>query len=60
MDRSTLPKYEGLGPIYTEYNVGNYTRSFQLSNKIDQERISADLQDGVITQPRRRSRARSK
>ena len=42
-------KYEGLGPVYTEYNVGNYTRSFQLSNKIDQERISADLQDGVVT-----------
>jgi HSP20 family protein len=42
-------KYQGLSPIYTEYNVGNYTRSFHLSNKIDQERISADLQDGVIT-----------
>jgi len=42
-------KYEGLSPVYTEYNVGNYTRSFQLSNKIDQERISADLQDGVVT-----------
>jgi len=35
--------------VYTEYNVGNYARSFQLSSKIDQDRISADLQDGVIT-----------
>jgi HSP20 family protein len=42
-------KYQGLNPVYTEYNVGNYTRSFQLSNQIDQERISADLRDGVIT-----------
>lgn len=42
-------KYQGLTPIYTEYNVGNYTRSFQLSNQIDQDRISADLRDGVIT-----------
>jgi HSP20 family protein len=42
-------KYQGLSPVYTEYNVGNYARSFQLSNKIDQERITADLQDGVIT-----------
>ena len=42
-------KYQGLTPVYTEYNVGNYARSFQLSSKIDQERITADLQDGVIT-----------
>jgi HSP20 family protein len=42
-------KYQGLQPVYTEYNVGNYARSFQLSSKIDQERISADLQDGVVT-----------
>jgi len=41
-------KYEGLSPVYTEYNVGHYTRSFQLSNTIDQDRISADLRDGVI------------
>ena len=42
-------KYDGLTPVYTEYNVGNYTRTFQLSNQIDQDRISADLHDGVIT-----------
>ncbi|MBV9557501.1 MAG: Hsp20/alpha crystallin family protein [Pseudolabrys sp.] len=42
-------KYQGLVPVYTEYNVGNYARSFQLSNQIDQDRISADLKDGVVT-----------
>ncbi len=40
--------YEGLKPIYTEYNVGNYTRSFNLSSEIDQEGISAKIEDGVL------------
>ena len=26
-------KYQGLTPLYTEYNVGNYARSFELSSK---------------------------
>ena len=34
--RIDIAKYEGLQPVYTEYNIGNYSRSFQLSNKIDQ------------------------
>jgi HSP20 family protein len=42
-------KYQGLTPLYTEYNVGHYARSFELSSKIDQERIGAELKDGVIT-----------
>ena len=42
-------KYEGMEPLYTEYNVGHFARSFTLSNKIDQQQISAQLQDGVLT-----------
>ena len=42
-------KYEGLQPLYTEYNIGNYSRSFRLSNEIEQERIRAELNDGVMT-----------
>lgn len=42
-------KYEGLEPIYTEYNVGNFTRSFTLSTKIDSDKIEASVADGVLT-----------
>lgn len=42
-------KYEGLQPIYSEYNIGPYRRTFRLSTRIEQDRIRAELQDGVIT-----------
>jgi HSP20 family protein len=41
--------YEGMQPVYTEYNIGHYRRSFSLSNKVDQGRISAEMKDGVLT-----------
>jgi HSP20 family protein len=47
--RIDFSHYDGLQPVYTEYNVGNYGRGFQLSSKIDQDRISAELKDGVMT-----------
>ena len=46
--RIDFTKYEGLDPLYTEYNVGHYTRAFTLSSKIDQHQISAELEDGVL------------
>jgi HSP20 family molecular chaperone IbpA len=42
-------KYQGMEPLYTEYNVGHYARGFTLSGKIDRENISAQLDDGVLT-----------
>jgi HSP20 family protein len=47
--RIDFSKYEELEPLYTEYNVGHFTRSFTLSNNIDQQQISAQLDDGVLT-----------
>jgi HSP20 family protein len=42
-------KYKDMEPVYAEYNIGHYARSFTLSNKVDQDRISANLEDGVLT-----------
>jgi HSP20 family protein len=36
-------------PLYTEYNVGHFARSFALSQKIDQQQIAASLADGILT-----------
>lgn len=42
-------KYDGVKPVYTEYNIGHYSRSFSLSNEIDQDGITAKIEDGVLT-----------
>jgi HSP20 family molecular chaperone IbpA len=47
--RIDFSKYNGLQPLYTEYNIGNYSRSFQISSKIEQDGIKAELKDGVMT-----------
>jgi HSP20 family molecular chaperone IbpA len=48
--RIDFSKYEKLQPVYTEYNVGYYRRSFNLSpNSFDEQRIGAEMKDGVLT-----------
>jgi HSP20 family protein len=42
-------KYEGLQPVYSEYNIGPFRRTFRLSSRIDQDKIRAEMQGGVIT-----------
>ena len=41
--------YGDLTPVYTEYSVGNFIRSFTLSRKINKDGISAKMADGVLT-----------
>ena len=45
-----LDDYTGLTPVYTEYNVGHYSRHFTLSENIqtDRDRITARISDGVL------------
>jgi HSP20 family protein len=49
--RVAAQDYDGLTPIYTEYNVGNYLRRFTLSNAqyFDRDQISARLENGVLS-----------
>ena len=54
--RIDFHKYEGLEPLYTEYNVGHFARAFTLSRQIDQQQISAQLEDGVLTLTLKKSR----
>ena len=47
--RVNYSKYDDLKPVYREYNIGHYSRSFSVSDKIDREGITAKVEDGVLT-----------
>jgi HSP20 family molecular chaperone IbpA len=46
--RIDAPAPEGARPIHQEYAVGDYHRSFILSDDVDRERITAELMNGVL------------
>lgn len=44
-----MQNYSNYQPVYTEYNIGHFSRSFILNSKVDRERIEAHVADGVLT-----------
>lgn len=36
-------------PVYREYGLVNFFRQFELSDRVDQTKISAELRNGVLT-----------
>jgi HSP20 family molecular chaperone IbpA len=43
------PQFEGYGLAHCEYGVGDFERSFTISNEIDREGIEASVRDGVLS-----------
>ena len=43
------PRYEGVEPLAAEYGVGDFSRSYSISEAVDAEQISAEMHDGVLT-----------
>ena len=47
--RLDFSKYQDLQPLYTEYNIGHYSRSFRLTTKNDQSKIVAEMKEGILS-----------
>ena len=43
------PRHEGIKFLYGEYGIGDFYRTFAISESINAEKISAELKDGVLT-----------
>lgn len=42
-------RYEGVQLLYGEYGIGDFHRTFTVSEAIDAEKISAEMDNGVLT-----------
>ena len=49
IDAKVVPgEYEGLKPLYGEYNIGHYQREFRIGELVDQNKIDACVNNGVL------------
>ena len=46
--RIDSPAPEGAQLVHEEYRLGDYQRSFILSDEVDRDRITAELKNGVL------------
>ncbi len=44
-----ITEYQDLNPLYGEYNVGSYSRRFNLGTDIDKSNIEAKMDSGILT-----------
>ena len=49
IDAHVAPRHGDREFVYGEYGIGNFHRSFAISETIDVEKISAELHNGVLT-----------
>ena len=42
------PEFEGMSIAYAEYDIGDYDRSFTISDDIDREKVEALVKNGVL------------
>jgi HSP20 family molecular chaperone IbpA len=47
--RGQLPQNDRADSAYREYELASYFRQFELSEKVDESKITADLKHGVLT-----------
>jgi HSP20 family protein len=49
LDGRCAPRHQGANYLLSEYGVGNFYRAFTISEHIDWQKISAELNNGVLT-----------
>ena len=49
LGRMQAESFDGYEKIWSEYDIGNYERQFQITEKIDEAKIQASFKDGSLS-----------